>query len=1186
MDKRILKEFSASARTELISQITLKANSFGIYRDSDTGIIIGTDYVTINGNKYDSSYAEAYSKLLKAKANKGFDMLMEQIAYTWFNRFIALRFMEVNDYLPSHIRILSSEIKGKVYPDILEHYDESGLSLDLDEIDNYIKLGKNQEAYRKLLIAQCNELSEMLPFLFEKINDYTDMLLPENLLTPESIINKLVNNIAEEDFYEVETIGWIYQYYISDKKDEVINAKKKYKKEEIPFATQLFTPDWIVRYMVQNSLGRYWVESHPEQNELKKEWEFYLENPNPESDFEEKIAPYVNKDLKVEDIKCFDPCCGSGHILVYMFDVLYQIYEECGYMSREIPKLIIENNLYGLDIDDRAYQLACFAVIMKGMKYNNRLLRSIEKEGIKLNIASIQETNTLYEDNDTTNESDILDHNDIAYIAGEAAGENYESTKAFIEQFKNAKIYGSLIKVEEFDKEFLEKRSEYIFNNPVEKIEYQASKNKQVDELLGKLIKQADIMSNMYDVLVTNPPYMGSKYMNDELSKFLEKNYKESKIDTCTAFMEVDEIYVKPYGMLAMINQHSWMFLSSSGKLRENIINKRTIYSMLHLGTKAFEEINGEVVQSTAFVMLKNKVENYLGKYIRLVDFNDSMEKKEKTIEATKDENVSYSYTCSCNNFRKISGSPIAYWVSKNVKEIFESNKSLSSIAAPRVGLQTGDNSRFLRLWYEVNNYKIFFGCNSRSEAKQSNEKWFPYNKGGAFRKWYGNNEFVINWEKDGLEVDNYRGSVLRNPNYYFRKGITWSDISSTNFGVRYSKDGFIFDVTGSMVFPEKDLILYLTGFLCSKIASEFLNILNPTMHFQVGNIGSLPIILLQDNIKERIDELVKENIIISEIDWNTFEISWDFKRHQLLQLQYSGDILEKVFVNWNVFTNEQFTKLKTNEEELNKIFMGIYGLQDEMTPEVQEKDVTIRKADRERDIKSFISYAVGCMFGRYSLDEEGLIFAGGEFDPSKYKIFQADTDGILPILSQNYFEDDVTTRLVEFIKITFGEENLNKNLDYIAETLGKKNDESSIDAIRRYFIDGFYADHCKVYKKRPIYWLVDSGKKKGFRALIYIHRYNTETLATLRVNYLLQLQSKYINEEKQINKYLENENLSVPDKKNYNKKLLNLSQMQTELLAFDKVLDEIANSKIALDLDDGVVENYKKMQGILAKIK
>lgn len=1175
MDKKILKEFSASARNELINQITLNANNFGVYEDKNSEVIIGTDYVIINGNKYKPSYAEAYRKLIRAKDNKGFGILMEQVAYTWFNRFIALRFMEVNDYLPSHIRILSSEINGKVYPDILEHYDESGLSLDFDEIDNYIKLNKNEEAYRKLLIAQCNELSEMLPFLFEKINDYTDMLLPDNLLTPESIISKLVNNIAQEDFYEVETIGWIYQYYISEKKDEVINAKKKYKKEEIPFATQLFTPDWIVRYMVQNSLGRYWVESHPEQNGLKNEWEFYLENSNPEPNFEEKLKPYINKELRVENLKVFDPACGSGHILVYIFEVLYEIYSKCGYMERDIPKKIIENNLFGLDIDDRAYQLACFSVIMKGMKYNDRLLRDIQKDGIKLNIVSIQETNM--------DESDISYTNYIAYIAGEKSGQDYEKTKKFIETYNNAKIYGSLIDIKEFDKKFFDGRLNEILENPKGNLLEEETRNRVLDHL-PNLIKQAEIMVSMYDVLVTNPPYMGSKYMNAELSEFIRVNYKDYKSDMFSAFMEYSLSKVKYNGQLGFMTPFVWMFISSYEKLREVIIDTKNISSLIQLEYSGFQDATVPICTFT----LRNYWIDISGEYIKLSDFKGSQNQPIKTLEAVKQPNIKYRYSTYMNDFHKIPGKPIAYWVSNKVYNIFQQTKELREFAEPRHGMSTGNNAVCLKKWYEVSNKNIAFSCQCIVDFEKTRHKWVPYNKGGAFRKWYGNNEYIIAYDMTSRKymqsLSGFRASSL---GYFFKPSINWSDVSSTYFGVRYSYCGFAFDGRGASMFSEEKITFWILGFLCSKITREFLKILNPTLTFNIDNIASLPL-EVKTQKKSRVDFIVEQNIAMSKVDWDSFETSWEFMIHPLYKFKIvnaKGGI-QNAFEMWKDFTERQFYKLKDNEEEINRIFIEIYGLQDEMTPEVEEKDVTIKQADRERDIESFISYAVGCMFGRYSLDEEGLIYAGGEFYPLRYKTFKPDSVGIIPILSQSYFEDDITNRFVEFVKVAYGEKTLNENLDYISETLGKKNSESSRDAIRRYFIDGFYADHCKVYKGRPIYWLVDSGKKKGFRALIYIHRYNTETLATLRLNYLLELQAKYSNEENQINKYLENEDLSTLDVKNYNKKLLTLSQIQTELLAFDKVLDEMANKKINLDLDDGVVENYKKLQGILAKIK
>ncbi|MFD3156697.1 BREX-1 system adenine-specific DNA-methyltransferase PglX [Haloimpatiens sp. FM7330] len=1184
MDKNILKSFAMESRKELIDKIKVKTRQYGIEKDSiKNSNIVSSDSIVINGRPLSKDEKLQREKLIKKievineKGDDGYKSIIEEVAYTWFNRFTALRFMEVNNYMPTRVRALSSATEGSVEPDLIK--EASNVDLPVDKQNIYeMKLNNDMEGlFKYMIIAQCNALNEILPFMFQKIGHYTELLLPDGLLNEGTFVRRLTdtNLIPESDWENVEIIGWLYQYYNSEEKDRVIKAKKKYTKEEIPFATQLFTPDWIVRYMVQNSLGRYWVESHSEHNELKKEWEFYLENPNPEPDFEEKLAPYINKELKVEDIKCFDPACGSGHILVYMFDVLYQIYEKCGYMNREIPRLIIENNLYGLDIDDRAYQLACFAVIMMGMKYNRRLLRSIEREGIKINIASIQETNNL---ND----------NDIAYISGEESGENYDKTKAFIEQFRDAKIIGSLIKVEEFDKEFLEKRCDYISNNPVDKIDYQASKNKQVEELLQKLIKQADIMSNIYDILVTNPPYMGIKYMNPILTNFIKSNYKETKSDLFSAFVDYCMKKVKNNGHLGFLTPFVWMFISSYENLRRYIVKNKNISSLIQLEYNAFPEACVPVCTFT----IRNYNIDLSGEYIKLSDFTGSENQSIKTLEAIKNSQIKYRYTAFSKQFNKVSGTPIAYWVSDKVHKVFECFNKLSNIAEPKVGLQTGDNDKFLRYWNEVNYNKIGLNFCCSDEIEKSKLKWFPYNKGGEFRKWYGNNAYIVNWEKDGIEIKNFKDSndKLRsrpqNTKFYFRQGITWSFISSTNFGVRYSPNGFIFDVAGSSVFPKDEDIYYLTGYLNSKLTFQFLKTQNPTMNFQVGNISNLPVIITDDNnLRNKIDELVKISISISKKDWDFFEISWGFKKHPILTYKINNNNkVEETFNNWYQFAEKQFRKLKENEEELNKIFIDIYGLQDEMTPEVEEKDVTIRRADRERDIKSFISYAVGCMLGRYSLDQEGLVYAGGEFESSKYKTFKADEDNIIPILSDSYFEDDIVAKFVEFVKVTFGEETLSENLNFIAEILGKKDNETAKDTIRRYFLKDFFKDHVQTYKKRPIYWLFTSGRQKAFNCLIYMHRYDKTTLSRIRTDYLHELQDRLDTERKSLVDVIDGD-YSTKEKRDAKKKLTAIDKQIDELKKYDEVLHHMADSQIEMDLDDGVKVNYEKFKSLLSKI-
>lgn len=1181
MNKTALKNFATKARKELIKKVEAKALKIGITEESmEKAEIESSDVIYIDGKQLSILEKKQRNKLIYRIQDIGFKRVMEEVAYTWFNRFTALRFMEVNNYLPTKVRVLSSEDPNNPEPDIIKEALSVDLNIDKERVYELKVNNKTDELYKYLIIQQCNSLYKYLPFMFETIEDYKEILFPDGLLSKDSFLREMtdITNIPELDWKEqVEIIGWLYQYYIADEKDRVIKAKNKYKTEEIPFATQLFTPDWIVRYMVQNSLGRYWIESHPEDRDLLKNWEFYLENPNPEPDFEEKLAPYINKELKVEDIKCFDPAMGSGHILVYMFDVLFEIYSKCGYLEKDIPRLIIENNLYGLDIDDRAYQLACFSVVMRALQYNSRFFRSIEDKSITLNLASIQETN-------------LFNEQDVAYIAGESRGSNYEQTKAFIDQFKNAKTFGSLIKVVKYDNKFLDLRMDQIQRNPIHDIFHEESRRKTI-ELLPKLLRQNQIMNIEYDILTTNPPYMSSKYMNENLSMYLKKHYPDSMADTFAAFMELTN-YLKPHGYLAMINQHSWMFLSSFEKLREKIINQTSLCSMLHLGSKAFEEIGGEIVQTTAFVLKNYKFENYLGTYIKLIDYQNFKEKELRTLEAMDSQYVNYKYIINMRGFRKIPCCPIAYWITPKILEIFEYIEKLGEIAEPRQGMATSDNNRFLRLWSEVDINKIGFNFDSSKKAVQSKLKWFPYNKGGEFRKWYGNNEFIVNWENDGEEIKEYAAELyknytrtIKNISYYFRRGITYTFISSSKFGVRYSPIGFIFDVAGSTIFPEEEDIFFITAFLCSCLAHEFLKIQNPTLNFQVGNIKNLPIKMAAEgsDIKLRINYLAEQNIAISKLDWDFYETSWGFQNHPLLN--YKESTIFNAFDQWSIFTNHQFYQLKTNEEELNNIFIDIYDLQDELGIDVAERDVTVKKADRKREINSFISYAVGCMFGRYSLDEEGLIYAGGKFEQEKYQKFIADKDNILPLVAGTYFEDDIVLRIIEFVKITFGEETLIENLDYVAETLGKRSDETATETIRRYFLNDFFKDHKQTYKNRPIYWLFTSGKQKAFNCLIYMHRYDKTTLSRIRTDYLHELQIRLDAGKKELVDLIEGDS-STKEKSDAKKSLKSLELKIDELKAYDEVLHHMADMQIEIDLDDGVVANYAKFNGLLAKLE
>lgn len=1166
MNKRALKEFAVYARNELRSQIALRAQAFGITPEGSPVLVTGADYVEINGKKLPLSYKNGLQKLLKEIEIKGYDQVIEEVAYTWFNRLIAIRFMEVHNYLPSKIRVLSSETKGKVDPDILTDYQYTDLPVDKEEIASLLQQGKREEAYRKLLIAQCNELHQIMDFLFEKIADYTELLLPESLLHADSLINKLGKELGDENFEHVEVIGWLYQYYISEKKDEVFAGLKKNKKitkENIPAATQLFTPHWIVRYMVENSLGHMWLESHPESN-LKAEMKYYVEPAEQEPEVQAKLEELRNPNLSPEDITVLDPACGSGHILVYAFDLLYKIYEERGYPAREIPFLILEKNLYGIDIDDRAAQLAAFALMMKAREKTKKIFRNPPK----LNVISIQESNEI-----------LIDQ------AAELIGENeteVEELKTLLHTFIDAKNYGSILQPEKVD-----------FDKYLRKIEQlkQAGEHtletfevyEQLDKI-EKIIKQAKMLASQYDVVVTNPPYMGGKGMNLQLKKYLSDYYSKGKSDLFAAFMIRAQHFTSENGFSAVINQHSWMFLSSFEELRNEFLSLTTIYSMLHLGTRAFEEVGGEVVQSTCFVLRQPFIANYKGKYVRLVDYSSSQAKEEMFL-CKKENDI---FVRNQEGFKDIPGSPIAYWASDNINQIFRNNKVIGDLFDVKHGMSTGKNEVMLKKWYEIKRDDINTNASSHATFEESKSKYAPYNKGGEYRKWYGNLDTVIRYDKRGKELmQTFPGHRHDNKQYFFKEGITWSKVTSGKFSVRYLPKGTIFDVAGCSIYNMQDKIFYTLGFLNSRVLEKIIGTISATLNYEVGTIRSLPVKFTENpKKKDIIERIVKESIEISRMDWDSFETSWDFKKHPFLTYRGNAKTLEECYANWEEHAEKQFRQLQQNEEELNRIFIELYGLQDELTPEVPDEEVTVRRADRIREAKSFLSYCIGLMMGRYSLDVEGLAYAGGEWDASKYKTFQPDKDGIIPLTETAYFEDDVITRLQELLILMFGEDTLAENLRWLAESLTMKNNETPTERLRRYFFDEFYADHCKIYQKRPIYWMVESGSKKGFRALFYLHRYTPETLATMRFTYVQNLQEKLRQEQKRLEQDLINPDLSAAMKKRYEKQLKQIRDQQEELVEFDKKLAELANQRIVLDLDDGVVVNYEKLKTILAKIK
>lgn len=1161
MNKTALKNFATWSRRKLIEQVQTKAFLYGI--DEKNGLLMEEQFgqLVINGQTYPLSMKSSFAALQKQLEQKGYKQLLEEAAYTWFNRIIAIRYMEVHDYLPEKVNVLSSSV-GRVDPDILFEYDTMDLAIDEVKVRELINAGDTEAAFRILFVAQCNALNVILPFMFEKIQDYTELLLPDFLLDAESVIKTLVQSEGlTESFAEIEVIGWLYQYYIAEEKDRVFAQKSKYKKEEIPFATQLFTPKWIVQYMVQNSLGRYWTEAHREDEDLIDKWEYFIKHE--EEDFHEKIAPYVNKELKVEDIKLLDPAMGSGHILVYAFEVFYEIYEKCGYPKRDIPRLILENNLYGLDIDDRAYQLASFAVVIKAASYSKRFLRSVEREGIQLNLASIQETNHI---------SDEV----VAYIAQEEKGELYGEVKAFFDQYHNAKTYGSLINITQRNTAFIEQRLEHIVNNPVDDLFYREQHDVAAQVLPG-LLQQTDIMRNEYDVVVMNPPYMGSSKMDSNLSSFLNENYPLSKADLFAPFLEINH-YFKSNSFYTAINQHVWMFLSSYEELRNDILNNRTIDNMLHLGARTFEEIAGEVVQSTAFVLRNYLLETVECKYFALTDIKIPALKRSEFLSSLKTSKNMYMHNQKM--FFEIEGQPISYWASEKERSIYKNEEKLGEVFPVKTGIQTGNNKKFLRYWFEVDYQKIGFNLSSSEDLNFNNYKWFPYNKGGDFRKWYGNNEFVIDFENKGQNIKNQpKGSNfrLRDPNLYFKESITWSFISTNSFAVRYSPNGFLFDVAGSSIFPNKDKLKYLLGFLTSDVCAKLLQIQNPTFNFQVENIAKLPVIFCE---KSELTELIDKCIEISKIEWDSYETSWDFKIHPILDFRL--DKIEEAYDRYIDMITTLKGSLKAYEAKINEIFNEIYQVEVTLIDE-DSKDTLWKNVSPNMVANSLLSYFIGCLVGRFELPEDMVSY---NWDNMLSSIRHKN----LIFTEKHYLDNDIIYCLKEFLSLTLSDKTLEENMKWLADALELKENEDIENRLRRYFLDEFFKMHCKTYKNTPIYWLVDSGKQKGLRTLIYMHRYTPSTMATIRFEHLQEMQAKYQQEIVDLENRLVNPNLSAADKKKLNAEKVSFGRKIDELREFDKRLAEIAAEEIEIDLDDGVKVNYEKFyrggKGVLAKIK
>ncbi|MGO1468599.1 MAG: BREX-1 system adenine-specific DNA-methyltransferase PglX [Tissierella sp.] len=1222
MNKTALKNFAIYSREKLIKDIEDKARLIGI---SEEGIAdplpqSTKDMKIFNIGEKDTYRIEGgdvkrYEKLVKEIEKRqeeddyktAYTTLVEEIAYIWFNRIIAIRFMEVNNYMPDKLRILSSGREGVREPEFVSRYRDTDIGISEEEFERLDRLkldGSNkamEELFQFLFIKQSNALNKQLPELFEKTDDYAELLVNISYEDPQGVIAKLIEDIGEEPFDisetgQIEIIGWLYQYYNTVPKEEVDASKKKVDKNTLPAKTQLFTPEWIVKYMVENSLGRLWIErkiaigNDKTEEELAKEygWKYYL----PEAEQVEVVKIELKdlredrKDLKIEDIKFMDPSMGSGHILAYAFEVFMQFYLEEGYMERQAAESIIENNLYGLDIDKRAYQLAYFALMMKGRQYSRRILNKEIKDNLYYFI-----------------DSKDINLKQIDFLGGNIKDEKSrrkikEDILEIVEFFKNGRELGSVIKIDkDYNFDALTNFTKNINSKDILPMELIGIENTQEDII--HILRLLEILSSKYNVVVTNPPYLGRGHMGVNLTKYLDKEYKDTKADLFAVFMEKGLEITKNLGYTSMVTMQSWMFLSSYERMRKEMLRNTTTINLIHMENMVMKIAFG----TSAFTMMKKDLNNYKGTYnqIKLENIKQDVPKYFPIKENRYNE-------VNEDNFELIPGSPIAYWAHPNLLKAFEDGKPMNSIVQPRQGLATANNNRFLKKWYEVDFNKIYFNADSIESSVESKAKWFPYNKGGSRRQWYGNYDYIVNWENDGFEIRNFKDDKGRvrsrpqNTGFYFKESITWPLITSGGFSIRYRERGSIHDVSGMSAFTnDHNKLIYLLGLMSTKISDYIFKILNPTINLQIGDFNNFTVLESQD---DKIINIVEETIKLAKIDWNSYEEAWDFEIHPLLDINKQNqapNTIEEAYKNYKHCTNNNFNQLKENEEKLNEIFIKIYGLEDVLDKYVSDKEITIAKIFDHKDdiyddikgnayiltkdhvIKSFISYGVGCIFGRYSLDEEGLVYAGGEFDIERYKKIKPVEDNIVLITDKEYFEDDLANRFVDFVRVSFGPENLEDNLNFIGESL--KGNGTSRQKIRNYFVNDFYKDHVKTYKKTPIYWLYDSsaGKTKrqsqdGFKALIYMHRYNADTTGKVRIDYLHRIQRMYesrmdflrddIAHNKDAKKVAESE-----------KELEKIIKQVKECKDYDEKIGHIALSRIDIDLDDGVKVNYEKVQ-------
>ncbi|HAT1978994.1 TPA: BREX-1 system adenine-specific DNA-methyltransferase PglX [Legionella pneumophila] len=1178
METTKLKKFAQFARRILREQVSAKLK-----------------FVLTENSAARRESAEAIKKLEEAIERYGNDQVIERVAYTWFNRFCALRFMDVNRY--TRIGVVSPA-KEQIQPEILAeakmgHIDEEMVPDTVRKNIFALLEGRSPsrdpqgEAYRLLIVAVCNYFHRAMPFLFQRIDDYTELLMPDDLLSSNSILNYMREAMTSNDCNDVEVIGWLYQFYISEKKDEVFEGLKKNKKvtpENIPAATQLFTPHWIVRYLVENSLGRLWLLNHPD-SKLIEHMDYYIKPEQQETDFLKIDKP--------EEIKICDPACGSGHMLTYAFDLLYAIYEEEGYEPAEIPEKILTYNLFGIEIDERAGELAAFALTMKARSKQRRFFN----KGIKPNICVLE--NVHFE------EGELQDYMNFA-------GQELFSTSLLttLSQFEEADNFGSLIRPE------ITKVKDILQNLKTKDLSddwiYETTHKKILQAL-----QQADYLSPKYHVVIANPPYMGGKGMNGRLATWLKDNYADVKSDLFSAFIVRNTELSLAKGQLGFMTPFTWMFISSYEKLRAFLINQKTISSLVQLEYSGFD---GATVPICTFTVENSHNPKYKGGYVRLSDFRGSANQGPKTIEAINNPDCGWFYRASATEFKKIPGGPIAYWVSEKVRDAFEKGLPLTSIAKPKLGMRTGNNDKYIRIWSEVPFGKAGFGFTNAKEAQESRLKWFPYNKGGEFRRWYGNNEYLVNWENDGLEIKeetlrNYPqlswgnlGWKISNEQDFFKPCLEWSRISSEYLGVRISTGGFLFDTNGSSAFPRPECLKFLVAFLCTRISTNFAKIVNPSIAFQPGDLSVLPVIGLDSlSLITRINDICSQSVSISQSDWDSYETSWDFTCLPLLNPDYHQPSLNAAYQNLRAHWREMTLEMQRLEEENNRIFIEAYGLQDELTPEVPLNEITLTcnphyrygndKSEEELEallladtMRELLSYAVGCMFGRYALDTPGLILANqGETIEDYLKrvpepSFPADEDNVIPILDTNWFSDDITERFRKFLRVAFGEEQYEENLRFIEQGLNIK--EKRNYSIRDYFLNEFYSDHVKRYKKRPIYWLF-SSPNGSFNALIYMHRYRPDTVSVVLNDYLREYRIKLIAHKKHLEAVSISASATKNEKTKAFKEIDKTSKILKELEEYERdTLYPLAAEQLEIDLDDGVKVNYPKFGAALKTIK